>query len=548
MPQNDVEKLFPFDSFRHKQKEVTEAAIKALYENGYSNVVIDAPVGSGKSAILTSVLRRADSGFYTTPQKSLREQIQNDPVLQEYVRSLKARRDYVCGVTGSNCEDCSINQSSDKSCSKQGNCTYWKAKLGAMNHPIAVLTFSYIIIDSMIPTEIEEMQISFDDRDILCVDEAHNLIEQTASLQAGYKISPYSLPKTVFGSATTSAPLEATKYQDVESEVETIRRRCKDYIPSGIPEVDMEPSEKRCKRLVDKIEWMQEEIDNGKPWVVDVERKRYGGQQVKILELTPVYVGNFLNQFLWNRANKRVISTATMPYRANPSIWIKNLGLDPEDTQVISVGMAFPVENRPIHTDTMISKMSSGGVSENWDSILETVDGLAERHHNQKGLIHGGSYDRCQEFADRINKEDYPYLYENVIPDKQERDSSTVVEEWQDSDHNILVSPRMMEGVDLKGDMCRWQVLLKAPIPSRSSRIDYILNEEDWGWPYYWERTMIRIAQSYGRAIRSPDDFADYYVLDKDFERVLDKRQAPRWMTEAIDTGTSPSSQGLFDY
>jgi len=91
-----------------------------------------------------------------------------------------------------------------------------------------------------------------------------------------------------------------------------------------------------------------------------------------------------------------------------------------------------------------------------------------------------------------------------------------------------------MDGIDLEGEMCRWQVLLKVPYPYLGdSRVEYMVNEKnDWDW--YNEQTARRLIQSVGRGVRSGDDYCDYYVLDESFLDVMDSATVPEWFENAI--------------
>lgn len=547
MSKSTVESLFPFDSFRENQRETIEAIIKALYDEGYSNVVLDAPVGSGKSAVITTVLRYGGDGFYVTPQRSLREQLQADEALDPHLDSLKARKDYHCKVSGENCEECPVYTSSEDSCAEQGPlCSYWSRKMSVINSDIANVTFAYLIIDSNLPVENNGQPISFGNRSKLAVDEAHNLAQQVEEMHAGFKLSPFLLPTPVFNNATNTASYDANMYEDVKTEVNTILQRCLDYIGDTVP-MEMSPEQKSCHQIAEKIKWMHEEIANGNPWVADVDSVPYAGGYEKVIQLRPINVSSFLRNFVWDRAEKRIISTATLPYRGNPEIWLRKVGLDPNDTKVINVSMTFPVENRPIHTSSMVASMSGGGFEDNLDDVLEEMNKIAERHYNEKGLVHTASYPRAQLIADNTNEKDYPYLHNNLYVHNQDRDPDVQIEEWQESDYDMMLSPSMAEGVDLKDDKCRFQMLAKVPYPPRDSRLEYVLNNEDWGWMEMYERTLIRIVQSYGRAVRSKTDHADYYVLDEDLNKILKKRQAPDWFLEAIDIAEPSSKRSLFD-
>jgi len=244
--------LFPHPSFREKQYETLNACLNA-FDNGFKNVVLDAPVGTGKSGLNTALLRYADDGFYTTPQRSLRQQVQDDDALEPYVEDLKARKDYFCNVGNDNCKDCSVYQSQDRSCAEQGAppCNYWRRKQTVMNSDIAVITFSMMIVDGLIPTEVNGMQVSFDDRDMVVVDEAHGLVEQTREMHAGFDVTPYGIPDHVFQNVTDSVSWNASRYSDVKSELTMLLQRCDDFV-RDVPEMEMSDAEKRCHRLMNK--------------------------------------------------------------------------------------------------------------------------------------------------------------------------------------------------------------------------------------------------------------------------------------------------------
>jgi Rad3-related DNA helicase len=547
--ESPISKYFPYDSFREKQYDVLQECLYSLYEEGYDNIVLDAPTGSGKSGINTTLLRYADNGFYTTPQKSLREQLQNDPDLQDYIKSLKAREDYYCTVSNDNCKECYVNQDDEESCAEQGDCTYWNNKLAAIGKNIAAITFRYLIVDGKLPAENSEgVPISFKNREMLVVDEAHGLIQQTESLHAGTKIHPWSLPDEVFKGSTSQVPLNATKYTNpkVVEAVDTVYKRCDEYVGGANP-MEMGKEQKRCHRLMEDIKWIRSEEEDGRPWVVDVDTVSHGGGRKKYLELTPTDVSSYLKRNVWRRAEKRVISTATPPYRGNPSVWLRKIGLDPDNTKIINVSSTFPVENRPIYTDKMVCSMSGNGDKDNWDEIMKTLDDLSETYYNRKGLIHTSSYPRANRVIDSIDPDEHIYLDDNVMVHKQNKNADGQIKEWQESDKDIFLSPSVMEGVDLKDSMCRWQVLLKVPYPSKNSRIEYMLNEEKYGWPQYFERAFLRVVQSYGRAVRSKNDVADYIILDKDFNKLMKRRTAPEWFEEAV-TDEPKEERGIFDY
>ena len=89
----------------------------------------------------------------------------------------------------------------------------------------------------------------------------------------------------------------------------------------------------------------------------------------------------------------------------------------------------------------------------------------------------------------------------------------------------------MMNGIDLKDDLSRFQIILKIPFPHLgSSKIKKRLEtNSDW---YNW-KTLIDVLQSYGRSIRNQEDWAETYILDSCFDQVLDKR-VPEYFKQAL--------------
>jgi Rad3-related DNA helicase len=266
-----------------------------------------------------------------------------------------------------------------------------------------------------------------------------------------------------------------------------------------------------------------EQLDAGEPWVISENRH----DTMINVKLKPVYVGRFLTNNVWNRAEKVVLSTATMPYRNRPKKWLSRIGRDPTTAKIISKPMPFDAANRQIRADYQIGSMSSGGVVDNWNQILDTLRSIGDNHAGEKGIVHTVSYSRAKDVHNEL-----PELTMAHEADS-DADAEEVINRWQLSDKQMLLTPSMTEGVDLVGDKCRFQVLLKAPYRTLGDpRVNYLLNEEgDWEW--YNDVTAREIIQSVGRAVRTPDDYATYYVLDSKFDQVLSGR-TPNWFEDAI--------------
>ena len=75
------------------------------------------------------------------------------------------------------------------------------------------------------------------------------------------------------------------------------------------------------------------------------------------------------------------------------------------------------------------------------------------------------------------------------------------------------------DGVDLKGDLCRFQIVFKVPYPQLNEQVKY-RKSLDPSWYYY--QAVMAIMQAYGRGIRDKDDYCDMYIIDSNFKKLFD--------------------------
>ena len=80
----------------------------------------------------------------------------------------------------------------------------------------------------------------------------------------------------------------------------------------------------------------------------------------------------------------------------------------------------------------------------------------------------------------------------------------------------VLLSPSMTEGVDLRDELSRFQVICKIPYPYLGDKlIRKKMNKWKWWYPLQTAKTIV---QAVGRSIRSDSDQAVTYILDSDWE------------------------------
>jgi hypothetical protein len=100
---------------------------------------------------------------------------------------------------------------------------------------------------------------------------------------------------------------------------------------------------------------------------------------------------------------------------------------------------------------------------------------------------------------------------------------------------SVLVSPSLTEGVDLKDELARYQIVCKVPYP-RLDAYTRARSARDRRW--YELKTAWALVQMVGRAVRSDTDFAATFVLDSHFEKFASRNERilPAWWRSAIRT------------
>jgi Rad3-related DNA helicase len=120
------------------------------------------------------------------------------------------------------------------------------------------------------------------------------------------------------------------------------------------------------------------------------------------------------------------------------------------------------------------------------------------------------------------------YLMENVKTNRFLTHDSTNRDDVlklhvNSSEPTVLLSPSMMEGVDLKDDLSRFQIICKVPFPYLGDLVIKKRMEKNEKWyPYMTAKSVI---QSLGRSIRNETDHAVSYILDSDWHRFFCKNK-----------------------
>jgi Rad3-related DNA helicase len=201
-------------------------------------------------------------------------------------------------------------------------------------------------------------------------------------------------------------------------------------------------------------------------------------------------------------------------------------GLNPEQTVFYEIDSPFPIKNRPIFY-LKVGKMSYNCKEDTFQRQKEWINKILKKHKNEKGVIHTTNYEISQWVQNDI-------MNERLIFHNNENREEMLQKHIMSDKPTVIVSPSLITGVDFKDDISRFAIILKIPYPSLNSNKIKARQKTRPAW-YSW-KTICDLCQSYGRSIRSVDDYANTYILDANLSTVLKYNfsMIPKFVSRAI--------------
>ena len=531
MPLHEYEKYFPFPSIRPEQKKAIEFALDS-YESGKKYVILELSTGVGKSATGITIarymeahappVRNEDSELMTgayviTTQKILQEQYMNvfgPQSGKDLIRTIKSSTNYKCKFYSD--QTCSESKRVLAKLGKQLNgtefqkqckneCTYSLEKQDFINSPISITNFSYFLAETTYAGKLEP-------RALLIVDECHNteseigkFVEVTFSEKFARDALKCKIPKldsqqAVFDWIKSGYKKSLSKYvKDLEKNLAKLSGDIEGY---GDYSKQYEMLEKHIGKIEQFVEVYKE--DN---WAMNIVYPQEGNRRgARKFEFKPIDVSLYSQKTFFRNGARLLMMSATV---VDKDVFCASIGLPANEVSYLRIPSPFPVKNRPIHC-LPVGSMSKDSIDKSLPVLVEAIKMLMEKHPNEKGIIHSTNY--------KIAK----YLQENIKSNRiLSHDSSNrdivLKKHIECSEPTILLSPSMMEGVDLADKSSRFQILCKIPFPYLGDLVIKKRMERNKLWyPYMTAKLII---QSFGRSIRNEKDYAVSYILDSDWQR-----------------------------
>ncbi len=533
---------------RTGQREILAEVEDALAQSK-KFIILEAPVGFGKSAIAAALSKHLGSAYLLTSTKQLQDQYSSDFRFPVVI----GKANFTCLVptsTGRNlpCSQgrCQVDWKLTEcphyltfeeyeehklgACRRDAKCEhledgklcyYYAQKWDSFRGPVMVANYPFFLTELRYTQDIKR-------RRLLVCDEAHDLEKQMVGFTS------FSLRRSLLQnyrpSGENADPVISDRGEVVPAWADQLadaKRRLERYIGENIEDDAVQDQVASCKSSLASLDSFIEDLEgNPANWVVDKVRRSNDGASIEEVVFQPLDVGSYTG-WLFDAADIVLFMSATV---FSKEVFCKTLGVPEREAAFIRVKEStFPVENRRIYS-LAVASLSMKSMDAHMGEIAMAVDEIMTRHRGERGIVHTTSYAQ-----DR-------YIREHVSPQNRARLFSTegvssrpaLLKAHGSRDESVLISPSLHQGVDLKDELSRFQILVKVPYPDLSDRRTMIKLERNPGW-YDWQ-SALRLVQTYGRSVRSETDHAVTYVLDSHFPSFLRSHRDlfPEYFIEAV--------------
>ncbi len=503
--------------------------MEELLKSGYKRIIISAPTGIGKSYVAKAIADSLGTSFVVTSTKQLQNQYLHDfPEL----RSIKGKSNFECyqlmekGNIGGRTRALARRYTCDRGqcITKVGNrvtttcpykkpegrskqCVYYKQKEDGLEFHQTILNYAMYFHLKKFQPEAPGVQ-----RDVVIFDEAHTIENEVVRL-IGFDI---------LASYLDDAHLEQSRY-DLESVGGVLNLL--DHLRVAYGELARKMDEStspdaimRARRINTRFESIvnvRKDINENTDNFI-VQEPEFDGSSFHKLSVVPLDISNYASSLF--DSDIQVFMSATI----DKNNFEKTLGIG--DCGFIDVPKSpFPLENRRVIFQN-ISWLNNRSPPEAEESVAQVINSIMSTHQNDRGLILTSSRARCDRLLRRLSPEQARrvQLAHSVNEDHSTIDE--VLEAHQYTENGVLLSSSLWQGVDLKGDLSRFQIVEKCPYPYLGDNRISAKNKIDRQWYVY--QTIVKLLQGFGRSIRDYGDYATTYVMDSSVQHLLKRNRS----------------------
>jgi ATP-dependent DNA helicase DinG len=485
-------------------------------------VCLELSCGAGKSLVGMTYLAMQDGGTYLVSSKSLQSQLRRDFPEAEV---MMGRNNFTCRVhRGLSCAECTHTK--EHPCNQKSNCLYELKKKAVLKAKYKVLNYHYMFAEMNYIGK-----FSTPDGVIIC-DEADTL-ESVMGNFVNLHVPAYMIKKTRMRppkklTAGAKDALEIwidwankLKYR-LKDEVGKLNSKIKEEETKmgGKPELVIQ-SKNNYESVINQVAMFTDSVD--KSWVCEVKSnswmKNDTGQSVTF---KPTWMTQSLSErYFFRHGSKFVMMSATFP---PPQVMGKVLGRPPGDFDYLQMDSRFDKKRRMVYSlgcadlrgkviDAELPKASAAVnyiLSEGY-----SYDGQKYDTVNTKGIIHTVSW--------KVNK----FIVENdrtgrIVTHNSHNREEVIAKFFADKGNMVLASPSLTRGIDLKHDLARFVIWVKAPFLHLGDKLTQArCYSKPVGNLWYKSACSQEIVQGIGRAMRSEDDWMVGILIDAQIQKLI---------------------------
>tara|TARA_R100001377_G_scaffold80638_1_gene59665 strand:- start:325 stop:1953 length:1629 start_codon:yes stop_codon:yes gene_type:complete len=494
--------------------------IDEAFDNGHKFVICNAPTGSGKSFvsktlgnasdssskefrdIVTSYLayKRTSTGYTyeedcdnerafgttaLTITKALQDQYKE---LFDDVEVLKGKSNYQCAIDDRYPVDiapCLHAPSLKRQCWAECKCPYYEQRNKTLVSKFNTLNYNMFFA---LPNHLKKRQF------LIC-DEASELEDQLVKeftciidyvflSKLDVDIKPYMSNNSAVKWLSGVAVDITDKIEDLKNIIANKKSKNQKAIQ------DLTSMMTRLINIHSKVELVIDSWDESE-YVFEKDRQSITFMPLKVDKLA---------HRLFEYADKVILMSATI---IDPDNFCKSLGIT--DYKYVEAESSFDPKKAPIICNPKY-KLNYHTMDKYLPRIIKQIGEICEHHKNDKGIIHSQNNSITLKISNTLLGSRFLYREPGV------RNEEILEAHMTDLDPTVLVSPSMSYGVDLKGDLAKFQIIVKAPfLPTKDVRIERMMkNDFDW----YQNKMLSSLIQSCGRGVRSKKDECITYILD----------------------------------
>lgn len=517
--------------------------IQSLINSGYKKIILCAPTGVGKSFLAAAIAKKIGTSFIVTSTKGLQDQYASD--ISEYY-SVKGKSNFACyKIMGKkkvpledtdqamkkyftcnygSCYEYEIINGIEKMIpckykpdiseleengSKTNDCLYYAQKyLGLISaHSLWNYASYFQIIKQRKRFE------KYLERGIAIFDEAHKIEEQIIQFieikikdedvqECEISINPNSLEDNIDNCLAVLEKM-VSKYAQI---IHTLKLNESD--PDKLSRFD-----DKLMTLKTGIGYISKNKDN---FIVNKPEINKNGE-FRSISIKPLHISEYVKEYFQNPVE--IFMSATI----DKENFCKSLGFEPENVGFVDTPKSpFAIQNRTIAFEN-IASLKRGSPIQDKIKVWNRINEILNQNSNQRGLVLTSSKEKCKEIFQNVSLENQNRIIIWHSTDFPKKTIEEVISEHVKNPNSVLLSSSLWEGIDLKDDLSRFQIIEKTPYPGQSDKRVKIMKDSVFGW--YDSQTRTKLLQGFGRSIRNEKDWANTHVLDSMAQVLLNKNK-----------------------